>query len=286
MATEQEYLGHPGQANALVVRTRTHADATRVRRQLSATLASRFPEVGFTIKPLGSERHYRLLYDDIEGDQRLYNIFAALILAGAAFAAFNLTGRIVEAQRREIGIGMALGVPGPRLAIRPLLVAFQIALVGALAGVVVGLVVAQLVLGVLRDFFPLPVWRQPFQLGVYVRGLALGIAVPFAAAAFPVWRALRVTPVEAIRTGATAARGGRLMVLLRRIPSTRRSRARRASSRARRRADSPSPRRSCRRARPRWPRCGTRPRSARRTPSSSCPAPCASTGRASTCCSP
>ena len=52
-----------------------------------------------------------MLYDDIEGDQRLYDIFAVLILAGAAFAAFNLAGRIVEAQRREIGIGMALGVP-------------------------------------------------------------------------------------------------------------------------------------------------------------------------------
>ena len=55
------------------------------------------------------EDAYRILYDDIEGDQQFWNIFAALILAGATFGAFNLASRMVEAQRREIGIGMALG---------------------------------------------------------------------------------------------------------------------------------------------------------------------------------
>ena len=50
-----------------------------------------------------------MLYDDIDNDQKFFTIFALLILAGAAFAAFNLIGRIVEAQRREIGVGMSLG---------------------------------------------------------------------------------------------------------------------------------------------------------------------------------
>ena len=55
-----------------------------------------------------------MLYKDAEGDQQMMNIFAALLLGAAAFAAFNLVSRTVEAQRREIGIGMALGVATAR----------------------------------------------------------------------------------------------------------------------------------------------------------------------------
>ena len=55
----------------------------------------------------------RVLYEDIDNDQRFWNALSALVLFAAALAAFNLINRIVEAQRREIGIGMALGVPRP-----------------------------------------------------------------------------------------------------------------------------------------------------------------------------
>ena len=44
-------------------------------------------------------------------------VISLIVLAAAAFAAFNLVNRMVEAQRREIGIGMALGEKSSRLAI-------------------------------------------------------------------------------------------------------------------------------------------------------------------------
>ena len=37
---------------------------------------------------------------------------------GAVFAAFNLISRVIDAQRREIGISMALGVPTWVIALR------------------------------------------------------------------------------------------------------------------------------------------------------------------------
>ena len=46
-----------------------------------------------------------------------------MILAGAGFAAFNLTKRVVEAQRRDIGIAMSLGVPRLQIAVRTMLFA-------------------------------------------------------------------------------------------------------------------------------------------------------------------
>ncbi|HEX6312351.1 MAG TPA: FtsX-like permease family protein [Acidimicrobiia bacterium] len=218
LETAQRIAGRPGAANDLVVTLAPGADRSAVRAELEAVFAARFPDVGVELNGPRGDFAYRYLYDDIEGDQRFYNIFAVLILAGAAFAAFNLTGRIVEAQRREIGIGMALGVPARRLAVRPLLVALEVALLGVVFGVGVGLVVAALMGSVLEGFFPLPVWRFPFQLGVFARGAALGLFLPFLATLYPVWRAVRVTPVTAIRTGFLATQSSGLAPALGRIP--------------------------------------------------------------------
>ncbi len=145
----------------------------------------------------------------------MLDIFAFLLLGAAAFAAFNLISRTVEAERREIGIGMALGVEPRALARRPLLLAAQIALAGVALGIPVGLAANAWLAGVMETFFPLPVVHADFQLGPYARGAALGLALPLLAAAVPVWRAVRVTPIEAIRVGARAARSSGLAWLVR-----------------------------------------------------------------------
>ena len=58
----------------------------------------------------------------------------------------------------------------------------------------------------MQSFFPLPVLRTPMQLEVFAQGAALGLAVSLLATAIPLRRALAITPVEAIRVGARAAR--------------------------------------------------------------------------------
>lgn len=215
--TVQRLTGHPGQANGLVLTVRPGADVDRVERQLTEALTAALGDTGVTITRQEDDLVLRLLYDDIEGDQRFYNIFALLILAGATFAAFNLTVRIVEAQRREIGIGMALGVPPGKIAVRPLLVGGQVALLGVVFGVGVGLVIDAFMADLLRGFFPLPIWEFAFQPRIFARGAALGLLLPLVATAVPVWRAVRVAPVEAISTTHRAAGGG-LAPLLRRVP--------------------------------------------------------------------
>ena len=175
-----------------------------------------FPNLGADVGGRTADRSFRTLYDDIGSDQRFYDIFATLILVGAAFAAFNLTGRMVEAQRREIGVGMALGVPPRRLAIRPLLVGAEIAVLGVVLGIAVGVLIGGLMGSVLRGFVPLPAWRFPFQVGTFARGAALGLAIPLVATLIPVWRAVGVAPVDAIRSSALTTRGH--VPLLARIP--------------------------------------------------------------------
>jgi putative ABC transport system permease protein len=212
--TAQDLAGAPGQVNDLILTLKPGVSPAMLTGELRAALAAMSPPVSATVTTRSGIPSYRVLYDDIKGDEQLWQAIAILVLAGAAFAALNLTTRIVEAQRREIGIGMALGVRPRLLAVRPLLFAAQVALIGVLFGIGVGYLVGIPLARVFESLLPLPVWRTPFQAATFAQAAVIGFVLPFAAAAWPVWRAVRVQPVEAIRVGHLAGHGSGLVPLL------------------------------------------------------------------------
>jgi putative ABC transport system permease protein len=211
----QAIVDRPAAVNDVVLTVVDGGDVA----QVEADLRDAAPDLGagLTVTDVDDVDAVRVLYDDIDNDQQFFTAFAVLVLVAAALAAFNLVNRIVEAQRREIGIGMALGAPRGQLSVRPLLVGVQIALIGVVAGIAVGLVVAAAMQGLLESVLPLPEYRTPFQYGAFGRAAALGVAIPILASAWPVWRAIRVEPIEAIRAGHLAARAGRVTNLSRRL---------------------------------------------------------------------
>jgi putative ABC transport system permease protein len=212
-AAAQQATAHVGQVNDLVLRLRPGSDQEAVRRELAAAVAP----LGGTVTTRAEDPVHRALYEDARNDQTTWNVFAFLILFGAAFATFNLVNRMIEAQRREIGIGMALGVPARRLAVRPMLVGVEIAVVGVLAGIGVGWLVGWAMGNVMADLLPLPIWVTPFQAGRFLQAAVLGLLIPVLATVLPIIRAVRMDPVDAIRTGAYGAArpgGGRLLSLL------------------------------------------------------------------------
>lgn len=217
LASAQRLAGLPGSVNELVLRLEPGTEAAQVGADLQRAFDTRFPGIGATVTRGDQEDSHVLLYRDLENDQRIYDVIALLLLFGAALAAFTLAGRVVEAQRREIGIGMAMGVPSRLLAVRPLLLGAQIAVLGAMLGVGVGVVTGAALGAVLQDIQPMPVLVTDFQPGIFVRGALIALAVPLVATLYPVWRGVRVWPVEAIRVGARSAGGG-LAPTLRRVP--------------------------------------------------------------------
>jgi putative ABC transport system permease protein len=229
--TAQAMTGATGRVNDVVLtmqpgtgsQSTTPARAESVADELRTRLAAAEPPVSAVVSVRSELDSYRVLYSDIEGDEQLWRVVAFLVLAGAAFAALNLTARIVEAQRREIGIGMAMGVRPGLLALRPMLFGAQVALIGVGLGIIVGLGVGIPLRGVFVDMLPLPIWLSPFQTDIYLQAAALGFLLPLAGVAWPVWRAVRVQPVEAIRVGHLAARSGGLAPLARRLPGRGRS---------------------------------------------------------------
>lgn len=216
LETAQQLAGRPGRVNDLVLELAAGVDPEAAAREIETAFAESDTALGVTVMQTDDEDAYRVLYDDIEGDARFWNILAGLILAGAAFGAFNLANRMVEAQRREIGIGMAMGWSRQRLAVRPLMVGAQIALAGAVLGVVMTFVVMAAIQPVFESILTLPVFLTPVQPAMFLRGAAIGFVLPFLATAWPVWRAVRVMPVDAITTTHSSARSG-LAPLLRRL---------------------------------------------------------------------
>jgi putative ABC transport system permease protein len=113
---------------------------------------------------------------------------------------------------------MALGVPPMRLAVRPLMLGAQIAVIGAVLGIGAGLLINGWLRSLLVDQLPLPILVTDFQVDVFMRAAVIALLIPILAAAWPVRRGLRVTPIEAIEVGARAARSSGLAPLLGRLP--------------------------------------------------------------------
>ncbi len=218
LETAQALADRPGMVNDLVLTIAPGADPDEVEAALVAAMGARYPEMGVSLMRTEDDPAFRALTNDPKGDQQFYNVFATVIFAGAAFAALNLAARMVEAQRREIGTSMALGVPSRSIAARPLLVGLQIGVLGVVFGVGIGLLVGNAMGSVIQAYGQLPVFSTPFQTGIFARAAALGFALPILAVLWPVYRAVRVAPVDAIRTGHLAARGGGMAPAVSRLP--------------------------------------------------------------------
>ncbi|MCU0273296.1 MAG: ABC transporter permease [Acidimicrobiales bacterium] len=213
LGTAQQLAGRPGEVNDLVLRLRAGIDLEVARTDVQAAFDASPVGLGVTVMVAEDEDAFRLLYDDIESDRRFWNVFAGLILTGAAFAAFNLASRTVDAQRRELGIGMALGAPPLQLAWRPLLIGVEIGVASVLLGMAVGALAVTLLRPVYTGMLPLPVWITEFQWRPFLRGAGLGFVIPVLATAWPVWRSTRMTPVDAIATVHRTTRSGLARVL-------------------------------------------------------------------------
>ncbi len=213
----QDISGRRGAVNDLVLTLEPGADIEEVRQQLVDAAAS-LDGALLSVITRDETPSYTGLIGAPETQQGIYDVMSLLLFVGAAFATLNFAARMVEAQRREIGASMAIGEHLRSIAIRPLLMGLQIGILGMILGVVVGYAISLQTVSVVQNIERLPIFEQPFQWAIYAQALAIGFAVPILAVFWPVFRAVRVRPVDAIRSGHLASRGGSLSPVISRIP--------------------------------------------------------------------
>ena len=118
----------------------------------------------------------------------------ALIVGGIGVT--NTMAMSVYERVREIGILRAVGWPGRRIAALIVSEAIGISLVALALGLGVGVLAAHL----FTAQTGLSALVSPtFTAGVFGWGLAFALGVGVAGAVYPVWRALRLSPIEALR---------------------------------------------------------------------------------------
>ncbi len=218
LATVQEHYQLPGQINDVLFVLEEGADPIAVASDIERTAEGAFPGVGVSINTREEDPVHNLLYSDAVEDQVMLDFFAIVLLAGAALAAFNLAGRIVESQRRQIGIGMALGVPRSVIAVRPLLVGLQIGVLGTAFGLVAGVLFTRWFGRLMDELAPLPYWSGTLlHWPSFIAAGLLGVLLPLLATAYPVWRAVRTPPLDAIH-GHLIARSSGLNRWLKGVP--------------------------------------------------------------------
>ena len=216
--TAQVLSDSEGMINDLILTLQPGTDIQVVETSMLEELRKSHPGTSIIASTREDDAAYVALTADVEGDQAVYNVISVILFAGGAFAALNFTARIVETQRREIGTSMALGLNPLKIAIRPILLGVQIAVLGIVFGLLIGWLISRMMAGVIEEFIVVPVFSSPFETGIFVRIATIGMLVPIIAVLWPVYRAVRVQPVQAIKTGHLASRGGGLAPLLSRTP--------------------------------------------------------------------
>jgi putative ABC transport system permease protein len=217
LATAQEIAALPGLVNEALISVpagTSEADLDQIQREVEAAMAQAFPEVGISTEQGVDNFVRKTLYDDLVSDQQGMEFISFLLLLGAGFAAYILIGRIVEAQRREIGINMALGVTPRRIAHRYLLIGAQVAILGMVLGALLGLLINRPMATMLDELMPLPYLDSSFQPDLFAEAAFVGLLIPFLAILYPIWRAVRVAPIDAIQTGYLVSKGGGMAPLL------------------------------------------------------------------------
>lgn len=218
LSTVQQITGRAGLVNNIAVKLADGADSAAVQAEVETALAAAFPNTGIDFVLADDDPGRTMMYTDAEGDQEIWDLVGMLFLIGAALGAFNLAGRIVESQRRQIGISMALGVPRRWIAFRPMLVGVQIAVLGTIFGLVFGIILSIAFANLFRSVLPMPYWETGLYLPGFIQATVLGILLPFFATIIPIYRAVRVAPVDAIHTGNLVAKGGGLSWIANIIP--------------------------------------------------------------------
>lgn len=196
-----------GYVNEVVLLLKSEADLEEFILELEDYFNDNFPYISFEFVEKEDYSVYSFQEEDISGDQGLYYIFSFLILLIAAFGAYNLISRVVNSQRREIGVNMALGVTPRQIAYRYLLFSLEIALGGIMFGYIFAIILGNRLAEIIIDITPYHVWEVWLVTDLFLQGTLLGILIPFIASIVPIWRATRMQPIHAIQTGAKVGIG-------------------------------------------------------------------------------
>ncbi len=143
-------------------------------------------------------------------DSLLYTqfAFALMALALSAFLVVNLISAMLAGQVREIGVMKAIGARWHQLAAMYLSVAAALGVLASAIAVPLALVVGRRYGALKAELLNFDITGYSVPAWVIVLQVSVGVLLPVAAAAFPVWRGSRLAVNDALRDVGLGERGG------------------------------------------------------------------------------
>ncbi|MHA1910365.1 MAG: ABC transporter permease [Candidatus Kariarchaeaceae archaeon] len=197
LPTMQSWLNISNNVNQLVFKSSPEVDPEIIGEQLKAHFLANDIIVDF--KGRDDFEAHTLVVKDVESDDDAMMSFAIIIFIVAAFSIWISISRLVNHQRREIGIDLSLGTDDNKILLFYLSYGLLIGIFGGIFSTIFGYYVGKGMGSLTDELFNLPSmdtnirWVFAFQAG----GICLAISL--LSALWPAWKSSRLLPIAALR---------------------------------------------------------------------------------------
>jgi len=214
---ELQRLTHTqGKVNEFCVLFQPGANAARVVEDARRVLAS----YGLEATTLAEDQpSHAALKMDLDGYRGISTAMPALILLVAALSLYVMLGRMVRAQRAQIGLMKALGYSTQHVTGHYLAFALIIGVSGALLGAALGVLIAGRITSAYATELGIPLMQRKLYPDLLLEGVLVSMVLTILAGTGPTRTMARLRPAQAMRKDPTEAlASGRRSVLERMLP--------------------------------------------------------------------
>lgn len=192
----QQILGYTGQINQVIIKLSPGSDEKKIARQIESLLE---PYGNLASYPRKKQLSHAVLQGELDGLKASVRFLPAIFLGIAAAVQFVMLGRMVKAQRMQIGVLKALGYGSREIMLHYTGYAQIVALAGALLGSVLGLSLASVISRAYAQFFNLPDAIGGVNAKSILYGFILSLSVSTLAGLMASRSVTSISPAESMR---------------------------------------------------------------------------------------
>ncbi|MCG3219492.1 MAG: FtsX-like permease family protein, partial [Candidatus Heimdallarchaeota archaeon] len=183
--------------NQLVFRSSPDADPEVIGEQLRTHFLNNGIVADFKIRE--SFDSYNFIVKDIESDDTSMMTFAIIIFIVAAFSMWISISRLVNHQRREIGIDLSWGNSDNKILIYYLSYGLLIGVFGGILSTIFGYYVGRGMGSLTDDLMNLPGWETNIRWSLALQAGLICLSISVFSALWPAWKSSRLLPITALR---------------------------------------------------------------------------------------